>query len=81
MVARVQSFPDGWEFTGGKTAAYRQVGNAFPPAVARAVGLAIRRALNRQRTPVNGEVFTPLRLLEQHKPWKPQAKRKKVRND
>ena len=81
MVARIQSFPDDWEFMGKKTTAYRQVGNAFPPAVARAVGLAIRRALNRQRTPVNGEIFTPLRLLEQHKPWKPQTKRKKVPNN
>jgi DNA (cytosine-5)-methyltransferase 1 len=49
MVARLQSFPDNWEFTGGKTAAYRQVGNAFPPAVARAVGLAISAAIKRRR--------------------------------
>lgn len=52
MVAKIQSFPDEWEFLGGKTIAYRQVGNAFPPLFARAVGLAIRRALNRQRAPV-----------------------------
>ena len=45
MVARIQGFPDGWEFSGRKTAAYRQVGNAFPPPVARALGEAIRRAL------------------------------------
>lgn len=50
MAARIQSFPDTWEFTGGKTAAYRQVGNAFPPAVARAVGTAIRAALTREKT-------------------------------
>lgn len=46
MVARIQGFPDTWEFSGRKTAAYRQVGNAFPPPVARALGEAIRRALN-----------------------------------
>jgi DNA (cytosine-5)-methyltransferase 1 len=45
MVARVQGFPDSWDFSGRKTAAYRQVGNAFPPPVARALGVAIRRAL------------------------------------
>ena len=38
MVAKLQSFPESWEFTGRKTAAYKQVGNAFPPPVARAVG-------------------------------------------
>jgi len=45
MVARLQGFPDTWEFSGRKTAAYRQVGNAFPPPVARALGIAIAAAL------------------------------------
>ena len=45
MVARLQGFPDSWKFTGGKTAAYRQVGNAFPPPVATGLGRAIRQAL------------------------------------
>ena len=31
MVALLQGFPESWQFHGGKTAAYRQVGNAFPP--------------------------------------------------
>jgi DNA (cytosine-5)-methyltransferase 1 len=46
MVARIQGFPDDWEITGRKTAAYRQVGNAFPPPVAQAFGIAITNALN-----------------------------------
>jgi DNA (cytosine-5)-methyltransferase 1 len=45
MVARLQGFPDSWDFTGRKTASYRQVGNAFPPPVAKALGQAIARAL------------------------------------
>jgi DNA (cytosine-5)-methyltransferase 1 len=45
MCARIQGFPDSWAISGRKTAAYRQVGNAFPPPVARAVGEAIRSAL------------------------------------
>ena len=45
MAARVQGFPDCWEISGRKTAAYRQIGNAFPPPVAAAVGVAIREAL------------------------------------
>lgn len=45
MAARLQGFPDEWQFVGKKTHAYRQVGNAFPPPVAEAVGLRIREAL------------------------------------
>jgi len=45
MVARLQGFPDEWVITGRKTAAYRQVGNAFPPPVARALGTSIALAL------------------------------------
>jgi len=45
MTARIQGFPDDWQFAGGKTAAYRQVGNAFPPPVAHAVALKIRQAI------------------------------------
>lgn len=44
MAARLQGFPDNWEFNGKKTASYRQVGNALPPAVSRALGVSIRRA-------------------------------------
>jgi len=44
MGARIQGFPDHWQFAGRKTAAWRSVGNAFPPPVAHAVGSAIRRA-------------------------------------
>lgn len=45
MAARIQGFPDDWKISGRKTAAYRQVGNAFPPPVAKTVGLNIARAL------------------------------------
>jgi DNA (cytosine-5)-methyltransferase 1 len=45
MAARIQGFPDWWEFFGKKTAAYRQVGNALPPPVAQAVGESIMKAL------------------------------------
>lgn len=45
MTARIQGFPDDWQFAGGKTASYRQIGNAFPPPVAKAVALRIKRAI------------------------------------
>jgi DNA (cytosine-5)-methyltransferase 1 len=46
MVARLQGFPGDWHIVGKKTNAYRQVGNAFPPPVARAVGENILQALS-----------------------------------
>jgi DNA (cytosine-5)-methyltransferase 1 len=45
MCAKLQGFPDDWVFSGRKTQAYRQVGNAFPPPTAEAVGESIRDAL------------------------------------
>lgn len=48
MAARLQTFPDSWQFVGGKTAQYRQVGNALPPIMSAAITGAIRQALNGQ---------------------------------
>lgn len=44
MAARIQGFPDSWKFYGSKTTQYRQIGNAFPPPVAYAVGRQIMLA-------------------------------------
>ncbi|MEW2393731.1 DNA (cytosine-5-)-methyltransferase [Streptomyces venezuelae] len=49
QTAIIQGFPPEWEFTGGKTAQYRQVGNAFPPPVAKAVGESILDVLKAAR--------------------------------
>ena len=45
MMARIQGFPDTWTFGSNKTIACRMIGNAFPPPVAQAVGIEIRRCL------------------------------------
>jgi DNA (cytosine-5)-methyltransferase 1 len=47
MVMRLQGWlpEDNWQLAGRKTAQYRQVGNAFPPPMAQAVGQAIHDAL------------------------------------
>ncbi|MEV5525668.1 DNA cytosine methyltransferase [Streptomyces prunicolor] len=45
QAAMIQGFPRKWRFQGKKTARYRQVGNAFPPPVAEAVGRAIAAVL------------------------------------
>ncbi len=56
MAAALQGFPRDWRFAGRKTAGYRQIGNAFPPPVARAVGTSIRSAIEAARA-------APVRLL------------------
>jgi DNA (cytosine-5)-methyltransferase 1 len=49
MVARLQGFPDDWQFAGGKTASYRQIGNAFPPPFAKAVAENLKTCLSAAR--------------------------------
>lgn len=48
MAARIQGFDDAWQFHGRKTAAYRQVGNAFPPPVAAAVAAQLKLMMQRR---------------------------------
>lgn len=45
--ARIQSFPDEWIFCGSKTAQGRQVGNAVPPLLAKAIGTALRQSIEK----------------------------------
>ncbi len=44
--ARIQTFPDEWEFCGNLTAQYKQIGNAVPVNLAWAIGRSIIRLLN-----------------------------------
>lgn len=43
--ARLQSFPDGFRFAGTMNPAFRQIGNAVPPLLAKAVAATLRRQL------------------------------------
>ncbi|WP_328527398.1 DNA (cytosine-5-)-methyltransferase [Nocardioides sp. NBC_00368] len=44
--ARIQTFPDNFRFAGSPTSAFRQIGNAVPPFLGRAVGRTVARALS-----------------------------------
>jgi DNA (cytosine-5)-methyltransferase 1 len=44
--ARLQTFPDDFRFAGPPSAAFRQIGNAVPPVLARHVSLAVRQSLD-----------------------------------
>jgi DNA (cytosine-5)-methyltransferase 1 len=61
MAAAIQGFPPDWRFAGRKTAGYRQIGNAFPPPVARAVGGSIRAAVVAARAVPGAGRGRPLR--------------------
>ena len=56
MMARLQGFPDDWEFGKKKTTACRMIGNAFPPPVAMKIGIQIKKVLEYdQRTYQRGK--------------------------
>lgn len=56
--ARIQTFPDCWEFAGSIAAQYQQIGNAVPVNMAEEIGYTIIKALNEyfadQSSVVNG---------------------------
>ena len=45
--ARIQSFPDDFIFTGGQGAQFRQVGNAVPPLLSKAIADTLKTYLDR----------------------------------
>jgi DNA (cytosine-5)-methyltransferase 1 len=47
--ARLQTFPDWYRFAGPPSAAFRQIGNAVPPAFGEAIGLAVQESLAASR--------------------------------
>ena len=47
--ARIQSFPDTWQFTGSLNSKYKQIGNAVPVNLAKEIGLSIIKVLKEIR--------------------------------
>lgn len=44
--ARIQTFPDDWEFVGGMGQQYKQIGNAVPVELGRQIGIQIKKAID-----------------------------------
>ncbi len=59
MLARLQGFPDEWDFGQRKTVACRMIGNAFPPPVAMRVGLQIKKVLDNESTYIRSKKEVP----------------------
>lgn len=53
--ARLQSFPDGFRFAGAMNAGFRQIGNAVPPMLARAIGEHVRGEVERALEKIIGD--------------------------
>ncbi|EFM43857.1 MULTISPECIES: DNA cytosine methyltransferase [Corynebacterium] len=60
----IQGFPDDWNWAGGKTAQWRQVGNAFPPPVAKAIGEQIKKALRKRPLTKSEQPAEPAQILQ-----------------
>jgi DNA (cytosine-5)-methyltransferase 1 len=43
--ARIQSFPDDWEYCGGIGEKYKQIGNAVPVEMARRIGVTLKQCI------------------------------------
>jgi len=54
--ARLQSFPDGFRFCGTMNPAFRQIGNAVPPLLAKAVAQSVMAALQPARVPTPAQL-------------------------
>lgn len=78
MVKRIQGLPSDWRLGSSKNAASQQLANAFPPQVARAIGLSLRQALTGQKLDVGRLMREPItgrrrRLSDRPAPVVPQA--------
>ena len=63
MLARLQGFPDNWSFGSRKTVACRMIGNAFPPPVAREIGIQIKQVLDYASINKRSETEIPCRAV------------------
>lgn len=64
--ARIQTFPDEWQFKGNQAAQYKQIGNAVPVNLAWAVGRSLMRLFN--FLDAKGLIKTPVDFTVEHRP-------------
>jgi len=47
--ARIQSFPDDWQFAGGIADQYKQIGNAVPVELSRRIGIQLKISIQEHK--------------------------------
>jgi site-specific DNA-cytosine methylase len=60
--ARLQSFPDWFEFSGGQYERFEQIGNAVPPLLGLAIAKQVRKVLNRDHPQPTGRIKSGQRI-------------------
>ncbi len=55
--ARLQSFPDWFQFTGNETSQFYQIGNAVPPLLAYKIALAVKECYGKRRKPARSRTL------------------------
>lgn len=76
--ARIQTFPDHFRFAGSRSDQFRQIGNAVPPALGKAIGASIRSAWEAppggrsvdQRSSLRQRIVEWSKLDELASPWR-----------
>lgn len=58
--ARIQTFPDTWEFCGKMTSQYKQIGNAVPVNLGYYLGMCILNMMGLENTPHEVEKYKPV---------------------
>ena len=58
--ARIQTFPDSWEFSGSLNSQYRQIGNAVPVNLGFHIGIAARVTLGEKPEAMSGHTLLEL---------------------
>ncbi|OKH39063.1 DNA (cytosine-5-)-methyltransferase [[Phormidium ambiguum] IAM M-71] len=62
--ARLQSFPDWFQFQGSENSQFNQIGNAVPPILAKALALSVKTYLNKYQANLSPEIPRPTQYVQ-----------------